>query len=109
LGMSLNYFWGGRIGGFYFGGLFGWSMTPYMGSFWNPYDKYDPANDIYYGETITEKDTAHSVILGLNAGYKFILKNGAYFRTGITTGISLSKQLSSGFYYKPDISAGYIF
>jgi len=109
LGTSLNYFWGGRIGGFYLGMYFAWSMYPYMGSFYNPYATYNYLSDSYSGAYETEKATAHNFIIAMNAGYKFILQNGAYFRTGITAGVSISQQTSTGFYYKPDISAGYIF
>ena len=108
-GGSLNYYWGGPIGGFFLGGTFEWNMFPYSYTVYNPYKTYDYITDSFTGEYITEKTNSHSFIIALNAGYKFVLKNGIYFRTGVAAGMSLSKFFSSGFYYKPDLATGYIF
>jgi hypothetical protein len=109
LGAGINYFWGGRIGGFYLGGMFEWNTYPYMGTYYHPYYTYNPSTDSYIGQYLNEKDDAHNFIFALNAGYKFITKAGIYFRTGASVGVSTSSYFPTAFYYKPDISTGYIF
>ena len=113
LGGSLNYFWNGKIGGFYLGAMLEWNMHPYsyIRNYSHPYDTYDPNTDTYIGNNISEeiKTSAHNFIIAANAGYKFITKSGIYFRTGISAGVLLSTRLPVGFYYKPDIATGYIF
>ena len=110
VGGSLNYYWGGPIGGFFFGGLLEWNMHPYSQPYTNHYGTYDPIRDDFIPTKETENIKAHNVILGLNAGYKFILGNGIYFRTGISAGVKFSSVLDDlGFYYKPDIATGILF
>jgi hypothetical protein len=113
LGVGINYFWNSKIGGFYLGGMFEWNTHTYsyLGTYYHPYYTYDPVNDTYIGQSITEeKETyAHNFIFAANIGYKFVTKSGIYFRTGIAAGVSLSNYLPVGFYYKPDIATGYIF
>jgi hypothetical protein len=89
-GVGLNYYWGGRIGGIFAGAVFEWNMFP-------------------YSIGIDEETNSHSVNLALEGGYKFVLKNGFYFRTGIAAGMTLSTYFPSAFYYKPDIATGYMF
>lgn len=109
-GAGLNYFWGGPIGGFFMGALFEWNMWPSSRIVYNTYAQYDPYTDTYLSDNTTESAKAHNFIFALNGGYKFILKNGIYFRTGIAAGVSMSRSNSTmGFYYKPDIATGYIF
>jgi len=108
-GASLNYYWNGPIGGFFFGGLFEWNTYPFIYSVYNPYQTYNAATDSYSGKYISKETRSHNFILALNGGYKFILKNGIYFRTGVSAGMAFSNTLSTGFYYKPDIATGYIF
>jgi hypothetical protein len=114
LGASFNYFWNGRIGGFYLGGLLEWTMFPVLKTFYHPYYTYNPATDNYSGQYVTEKIRLNNFIFALNAGYKFITKAGVYFRTGVSAGMALSNDFSTndksfGFYYRPDIAIGYIF
>ena len=108
-GGSLNYYWNGPIGGFFLGGTFEWNMFPYSYTVYSPYKTYDYMTDTFIGSNTTEKTTAHSFILALNGGYKFVLKNGIYFRTGVAAGVSFSPFFPAGFYYKPDLATGYIF
>jgi hypothetical protein len=108
-GASLNYYWGGPIGGFFLGGVFEWNMYPSSRTVINPYGTYNITTDSYSsaGERVEAK--AHNFIFALEGGYKFVLKNGIYFRTGIAAGVSMSQNTSMGFYYKPDLATGYIF
>jgi hypothetical protein len=108
-GASLNYYWGGPIGGFFMGGVFEWNTYPSLHTVINPYAVYNPSTDSYSSSNAIEEFNAHNFIFALNGGYKFVLKNGIYFRTGIAAGFSMSQNLSAGFYYKPDIATGYIF
>jgi len=108
-GASLNYYWGGPIGGFYLGPYLEWNMYPYSYTVYDPYAVYDYDTDSFSGKSISENTKAHSFILAGNVGYKFVLKNGIYFRTGIAAGMRFSTYFPSEFYYKPDIAAGYIF
>jgi len=108
-GAGLNYYWGGPIGGFFLGGVFEWNMYPSLGTVINPYAAYNPVTDSYSSASEIGKTKAHNFIFALNGGYKFVLKNGIYFRTGIAAGLTMSQNLSMGFYYKPDIATGYIF
>jgi hypothetical protein len=108
-GAGLNYYWGGPIGGFFIGGVFEWNMYPSLRSVNNPYGRYNPVTDSYSSDSVIEKVNAHNFIFALNGGYKFVLKNGIYFRTGIAAGVSMSQNTSMGFYYKPDLATGYIF
>jgi len=98
-GIGLNYYWGGPIGGFFVGGVLEWNMFPFEQTVF----------DNNLGRNVSERNTAHNGILALQAGYKFILKNGIYFRTGIAAGMSFSTYYPSAFYYKPDLATGYIF
>jgi hypothetical protein len=45
VGAGVNYFWSGRIGGFYLGGLFEWNAYPYLDTVFNPYHTYNPSTD----------------------------------------------------------------
>jgi len=98
-GAGINYYWSGPIGGFFVGGVLEWNMFPFDQTVF----------DSNLGRNVSESNTAHNGILALQAGYKFILKNGIYFRTGIAAGMSFSTSFSSAFYYKPDLATGYIF
>jgi len=109
LGGNLNYYWGGPIGGFFLGGLAEWNMFPYKRAYIHLYKTYNPVTDSFSSAADTEKVKAHNFVLGLNGGYKFILGNGIYFRTGISAGVIFSSLLNTGFYYKPDIATGFIF
>jgi hypothetical protein len=113
LGIGINYFWNGKIGGLYLGGMFEWNMHPYsyLDTYYHPYATYDPINDTYIGQSLTEdkKAYSHNFIFAANVGYKFVTKVGMYFRTGISAGVSLSSYWPVGFYYKPDIAMGYVF
>jgi hypothetical protein len=108
-GASLNYYWGGPIGGVFIGGVFEWNMYPSLRTVNNPYAVYNPVTDSYSPAREIGEIKAHNFIFALNGGYKFVLKNGIYFRTGIAAGLSMSQNASAGFYYKPDIATGYIF
>jgi len=111
LGVGLNYFWSGKIGGFFLGGLFEWNGFPnaYSYTVYHPYKTYDYINDTYVGDYVNGTADLNDFILALNTGYKFITKAGIYFRTGIAIGASLSMVTPIGFYYKPDLAVGYIF
>jgi hypothetical protein len=108
-GASLNYYWGGPIGGFFLGGVFEWNMYPSSRTVNNPYGRYNPVTDSYSVASDRVETKAHNFIFALEGGYKFVLKNGIYFRTGIAAGVSMSQNTSMGFYYKPDLATGYIF
>jgi len=111
IGVGLNYFWSGKIGGFFLGGLF--EMTSFPNSYSyvsnNPYETYDPYTDSFSGKSVKKTIDINNYILALNGGYKFITNSGIYFRTGVALGFSLSMLTSPAFYYKPDIAVGYIF
>jgi len=91
---TFNYFWHSRIGGAYLGGGVGYSWIT---------DRYYDGD--YY-------DT-HSLIVGINAGYKFVLRrSGIYFRTGGFVGfnLALSTNEPNGvfpLYFKPDLAIGW--
>jgi len=108
-GMSFNYFWGGPIGGFYLGPLIEWNMYPFSYTAYNPYADYNPVTDTYTGKSVKGKTSSHSFVLAGNLGYKFVLRNGVYFRTGVAVGMRASTFFPASFYYKPDIAGGYIF
>ncbi|MCL2442030.1 MAG: hypothetical protein FWD13_01010 [Treponema sp.] len=83
---TFNYFHPTQIGGAYIGGGIGGLLLL----------------DYYYEYL--------GIIFGLNAGYKFILSSGIYFRTGAFVGGMFD--FSYGqlmFYLKPDLSIGYSF
>jgi hypothetical protein len=109
LGGTINHLWSSRIGGLYIGGSFEWNAYPYLATVSNPYGKYNPSTDTYSKTNITEEVTAHNFIIALNGGYRFVTNSGMYFRTGVTLGMTLSNYVPLGFYFKPDISTGYIF
>jgi len=109
VGGSVNHIWNSKTGGLYLGGLFEWNMFPYLATISNPYGRYNPATDSYSSKDVIEETTAHNFIIALNGGYRFVTKSGIYFRTGITAGVALSNYVPTGFYFKPDISTGYIF
>jgi len=108
-GAGLSYYWSGPIGGFFVGGVIEWNMFPYPYTVYNPYAKYNTASDTFVGDNVTEDTFSHSFILALQGGYRFVLKNGFYFRTGIAAGMTFSTFFPSAFYYKPDIATGYLF
>jgi len=108
-GAGLNYYWGGPIGGFFMGGTFEWNMYPSFHTVTNHYAAYNPVTDSYSSASARAETKAHNFIFALQGGYKFVLKNGIYFRTGIAAGVSMSQNVSAGFYYKPDLATGYIF
>ena len=85
---TFNGFWPSRIGGAYFGGGVGYSFYDYYG---------------YYGYI------AHSLAIGLNAGYKFVTKSGFYVRTGAFVGFDFGFIWGDGFpvYIKPDLAIGW--
>ncbi len=107
-GGSLNYYWAGPIGGLFIGGVLEWNMFPYSVLVYNPYASYNPYSDTFTGENVKQNVTSHSFILALQGGYKFILKSGFYFRTGVAAGMSFSSFFPSAFYYKPDLATGYM-
>ena len=111
VGAGLNYFWSGKIGGFFLGGLFEWSSFPnsYSYTVYHPYDTYNYLTDSYTGKDVKKSTDFNNFVFALNGGYKFITNSGIYFRTGIALGVSLSMFYPLGFYYKPDIAVGYIF
>jgi hypothetical protein len=76
IGIGLKYFEPGRIGGFYVGG-----MVEFGG-----FEGNNIGNG-YYAE-MTEKAT--TTVFGMNIGYKFVLKSGLYFRTGVYVGMVMS-------------------
>jgi hypothetical protein len=108
-GGALNYYWAGPIGGFFVGGVLEWNMFPYPVTVYNPYARYDAYSDSFTGDNVKQTPNAHSVILALQGGYKFVLKNGIYFRTGVAAGMTFSSLVPSAFYYKPDLATGYMF
>jgi len=111
VGAGLNYFWNGKIGGFFLGGLFEWSSFPnsYSYTVYNPYETYDYITDSFSGKSVNKTIDMNNFIFAFNGGYKFITNAGVYFRTGVALGVSLSMISPLGFYYKPDIAVGYIF
>jgi hypothetical protein len=109
LGVSTNYVFQSRIGGLYIGAMLAWSAFPYLATFTNPYSSYNWQTDSYTRQDVQEKTTAHNFILALNAGYRFVTASRMYFRTGASIGVSLSTYIPTGFYFKPDLAAGYIF
>jgi len=110
LGGSLNHIWmNKKFSGFYLGGLFEWNTYPYEGTFSNPYGEYDPISDSYKETKVNEEIQAHNFVIGLNTGYRFGTSSGVYFRTGVTLGMKLSNVMDTEFYFKPDVSTGYVF
>jgi hypothetical protein len=85
---TFNGFWPSRIGGFYLGGGIGFSI--FESSYWS--------------------DTALSLPVGLNIGYKFVTKSGLYFRTGAFAGFDFGCIWDYSVlpvYIKPDLSIGW--
>jgi len=91
--VTINHFWHKRNGGAYLGGGIGYSF--YNNTYNNDEGGY----------------TAHSLTIGLNAGYKFVMKSGLYFRTGIFTGYDFGIYWNKGWtfpvYIKPDLAIGW--
>jgi len=85
--LTFNGFWSSKIGGFYLGGGIGFSF----------HQEYSNGNN----------DTVFSLPLGLNIGYKFILKSGLYFRTGAFVGSDIFGNSIGYFYLKPDLAIGW--
>jgi len=109
MGGSINHLWNNnKLGGFYLGGLFEWNTYPYLATYSNPYATYNPVTDTYTKSNVTEEAQAHNFVIALNTGYRFVTNSGIYFRTGVTLGMTLSTIIPTGFYFKPDISTGYI-
>ena len=135
IGVGINYYKPGRIGGFYVGGMVEYSVGTIKNMFRNKwYDEdekkwkntgYDPMvpwdnhwGNPHYGPPIKDdykKDnvTVFSIAVALNTGYKFILKSGMYFRTGITGGTSFDiaegRDLDITPVIRPDLAIGYSF
>lgn len=82
-----NYFGHSRIGGVYVGGGAGYQF------------------DMWWG--------TNSILIGLNAGYKFVKSSGLYFRTGafisynICYGNSPVNRIPTPVYIKPDLAIGW--
>lgn len=81
---TFNYFWHSSIGGFYLGGGLG-IVTLF---------------------TTHERNFGTFFQIGLNAGYKFVLKSGIYFRTGAFIG-GTGGFGNLFFAFNPDISFGW--
>jgi len=79
---TFNYFWHNSVGGFYLGGGIGYILL----ANW--------------------KEDEEILTVGLNIGWKFVLRSGLYFRTGTYLGIANSY---TGVYIKPDLAIGYCF
>jgi len=108
MGASFNYFWHNSIGGFYLGGLFGYKYGAYSNYGW-----YNPEDGDWYIERYEanyqwkERSIGSSFTLALNAGYKFVLPAGIYFRVGGNIGADFGKE--TNFLAIPDMSFGYNF
>jgi hypothetical protein len=84
---TFNYFWHGRIGGFFLGGGLGYSLMDY-------YCCWDCG-----------RKTGSFFQFGLNTGYKFVTRSGVFFRTGAFIGGAVGNDFL--FIFNPDISFGW--
>jgi hypothetical protein len=92
---TFNYFWHGRIGGFFLGGGLGVTFMDYYGYEYNwRTDEYDYS---WRGGTFFQ--------FGINTGYKFVTRSGVYFRTGAFIGGAVGHDVF--FIFNPDISFGW--
>jgi len=114
---TFNGFWPSRIGGAYLGGGIGYSFyTAYDFDYvYKPEYKYDPYSGQYRYYDGYEYEyswyTAHSLALGLNAGYKFVTKSGFYVRAGAFAGFDFGCLWNADWtmpvYIKPDLAVGW--
>jgi len=96
---TFNGFWHSQIGGAYLGGGIGYSF--YRSKDYN----YDDL-DVYFPVI------AHSLVVGFNAGYKFVTRSGVYFRTGVFAGFNFGLFWGDAtnfsiIYIKPDLAIGW--
>jgi len=112
---TFNYFSHSNIGGFYFGGGFGYIWLK------DVLTVFDPRSPEIYQPDIFQYNS-HIIIFGLNLGYKFVLSSGLYFRTGAYIGMGidipvlnwpnygatvLNRSSGYSFYIKPDLAIGW--
>jgi len=95
--LTFNWFKPNGIGGFYLGGGIG-------------HIYYDSLVVNNYNGSYTEKTvTAHSLIVGVNVGHKFVTPSGIYFRAGGFAGFNfgfLWQNDQSPVYVKPELAIG---
>ena len=115
IGVVFNYFLPSRLGGFYVGGMMGYS-TGGEYQHWmegNTHSAYDNDGNLIYSykeDSYWKSDIIQNFSLALSIGYKFILRSGLYFRTGGYLGYEFSNyEHGGGFLYRPEITFGYFF
>ncbi|MCL2759806.1 MAG: hypothetical protein FWD22_06295 [Treponema sp.] len=108
IGASFNYFMHIRTGGFYLGGLLGYKYGAYRIFGW-----FNPNDGDWYTEKYEtnyqwkDRRNGSSFTIALNAGYKYVLSSGIYFRIGGIIGADFG--FDTNFLARPDISFGYNF
>jgi len=111
-GVSFNYLWHTRIGGFYLGGLFDYNgyKVHVPGLIKMPDGKY---TDGYY-DFSSENPWQNNFALAVNLGFKFVLSSGVSFNTGGNIGAKMARDfhnhnLKFDFLIRPNITLGYNF
>jgi len=92
--VTFNWFKPNGIGGFYLGGGIG-------------HIYFDSYEGIYSDKTVT---AAHSLIVGVNVGHKFVTPSGIYFRAGGFVGFNFGYLWQNDqfpVYVKPDLAIGW--
>ena len=102
--LTFNQFWHSRFGGAYFGGGIGGSFYRAWDSEYNSGYYYDDDGRYWYRTLL--------LTVGLNAGYKFVLSSGLYFRTGVFFGFDfycflINEGSMIPVFIKPDLSIGW--
>jgi len=95
---TFNYFWHGRLGGFYLGGGLGYCLGYYR--YW--YEWNDGGD---YWQYYSDWGLGHFFQFGLNTGYKFVTRSGLFFNIGAYIGGAVGYDFL--FIFKPDISFGW--
>jgi hypothetical protein len=101
VGLGLNRFYPGGLGGFYWGIMFEGAIVS---------TKMTRKDD----GKLLEMDRVREALniygaLALDAGYKFIFKQGLYIRTGFYIGADITTAWGLGFLFRPDLSVGWVF
>jgi len=106
--VTFNGFFPSRIGGFYLGGGIGFSYFETYGPNGQEYVSYGSGYGGYFRD-IYGYYTALSLPVGLNIGYKFVIRSGLYFRIGVFAGYDFFWGTNNlgPVYLKPDLAIGW--